>query len=63
MERVMIREYITTEELLSRLKITRPTLRRYRARGLKPAFYMGRIMRWTYDDVVQWLMNNQDNSK
>ncbi|MGQ3673587.1 helix-turn-helix transcriptional regulator [Xanthobacter sp. TB0136] len=58
-----ITKYICTEELLDRLSISRPTLRRYRARGLEPAFFIGRTMRWNYEDVIKWLENNQEATK
>lgn len=53
-------ELLTKEELCRWLKISRPTVDRWRKQGL-PFIKTGRLVRFDKNDVLKWLKENSKN--
>jgi excisionase family DNA binding protein len=49
-----VSEYITTEELAEKLKVTRQTISNWRKEGL-PFLKLGRAVRFDLDKVKEWI--------
>lgn len=53
-------ELLTKEELCKLLKISRPTLDRWRKQGL-PYIKTGRLVRFDRNEVMEWIKKNRKN--
>lgn len=59
-ERVKEKEqYLTTREVCDRLKISRPTLHRWREEGIIKAYKVGGIVRFSDKEIERVHLNNQ----
>lgn len=47
-------ELMTTDELCEKLKVSRPTIERYRKKGM-PYKKVGRLVRFDAKEVMEWI--------
>jgi len=55
-------ELIDQNQLQERLNVSRPTLIKWRKKGL-PNITVGRIVRFEFSKVIEWMSKNNDDKK